>query len=221
LHVDIRRCADNLVAFQDERLEHTTDGQGPIIEQNAAQLAQLDAGYQFGPQEHFPFRGQHLKILTLDQVLERYPSTAFILDIHSNTIDIHKQVIEAVERHQADQRVLIQSDHDVILSSIKELRPMWLFGTGTRDLTRSHLLTSVFLASMAPLLGDVLIAPMQIRGHDVVQEDLIREVHRRHKKFFVSDVDDPNTLTHLRQLGVDGVISNRPAAIWPLFKQNL
>lgn len=214
LHLDVRQCRDDLVLMRDDRLDRTTNAQGRVLDFSAKQLAQLDAAYSFLPENHFPLRGKGLGVPTLREALHRYPKAWMILDIHSDTRDIHKEVMSLVDEFHAGPRVLLQSDYDVVLSAIKESRPQWLFGTGIRDLTRTQILSSIFLETVAPILGDVFVTPVEVDHHEVLPERIIREVHRRGKKIIAGPINDSQGLMLWRQKGLDGIMTDRPSALW-------
>jgi glycerophosphoryl diester phosphodiesterase len=67
LETDVRASKDGvLVLMHDERVDRTTDGEGPVAELTLEELRRLDAGSNYNPR----FAGE--RIPTLDELLERF-----------------------------------------------------------------------------------------------------------------------------------------------------
>lgn len=47
-----------------------------------------------------------------------------------------------------------------------------------------------------------------------VDRSAVRAAHRRGLKVFVYTIDDPKTANDLLDMGVDGIISNKPTMLW-------
>lgn len=86
-----------IVLYRPSDLKSLTNLQGPISSHTAAQLSKADAGYFF-EQPSYPFRHKGIGIPTLEQVLKKWPSTFFYIDIKSPDADPNKlaQALEAV-----------------------------------------------------------------------------------------------------------------------------
>src|SRR5574340_1218890 len=75
LELDVHGTRDGvIVVIHDDTLERTTKGQGAVRDHTWSALSQLDAGYHFTHDGRtFPFRGQGVRLPTLDAVLQRFP----------------------------------------------------------------------------------------------------------------------------------------------------
>ena len=74
IEFDIHATADDrIVLFHDDTLERTTDGQGVVETHTLEQLQGLDAGHGFTADlgGSFPFRGNGVRIPTIDAAAER------------------------------------------------------------------------------------------------------------------------------------------------------
>ena len=71
LEMDIHTTADGApVVMHDETVDDTTDGTGPLLSFTSAELKELDAGYDWTPDDGqtFPYRGQGITVPTLEEV---------------------------------------------------------------------------------------------------------------------------------------------------------
>ena len=58
-----------------------------------------------------------------------------------------------------------------------------------------------------------LQVPTKARGHTLVDERFVRAAHRRGLQVHVWTIDDPDEMTGLLDLGVDGIMTDRPAVL--------
>ena len=84
LESDLHLTRDGVVVMaHDETVDRTTEGSGPLREFSFAELSKLDAGYRFSADggRTFPFRGQGLRIPTLEEGLKVFPGARFNLEL--------------------------------------------------------------------------------------------------------------------------------------------
>ena len=80
--IDVRLSRDNQVmVFHDATLERTTNGNGLVRAMDAASLKQLDAAFNFTLDNQWPQRGTGVQIITLTELLERYPGVRVNIDL--------------------------------------------------------------------------------------------------------------------------------------------
>jgi hypothetical protein len=130
----------------------------------------------------------------------------FVLNVPDNVEGIHVQVANFLRQEKVFNRVIVQSDYDVILISIKELEPLWLYGTGRGELTRFLMMHSLYLETLVGVSGDVFFSPFRLNKKASIDARVVAEIHRRHKKIVVGPVHTEEEYHYLRELRVDGVI---------------
>jgi glycerophosphoryl diester phosphodiesterase len=114
LWLDVQESADEqLVVINDVRLERTTNGRGPVREQNVRELKRLDAGRWFG----WRFRGQ--RIQTLPEILERFRDRAgFVVALRAGSDvypGIEERALGLLHLYGAADRTLVASaDHNAL-----------------------------------------------------------------------------------------------------------
>lgn len=148
----------------------------------------------------------HPEIRELTDVLGKYSQQKFILNVADNVENIDKNLVEALKDLSADKRVLIQSNYNVVINSIKELKPFWLYGSSQADLMRLLTFESMWILSATPFKGDVLIAPFVLLGRPAFHEVTIEEMRRRHKKIVLGPALDKKEFDDAARLKADGVI---------------
>jgi glycerophosphoryl diester phosphodiesterase len=95
LELDAQLTADGqVVTHHNGTVDAQTDGSGAIADMTLAELRELDAGHGFeGAAGTFPYRGQGLRIATLDEVLTTFPDTFLIVELKT---DGGPGIVEAV-----------------------------------------------------------------------------------------------------------------------------
>ena len=132
IELDVQLSADgHAVVFHDDRLDRTTNAQGPLAERTLAELKALDTGSWFDPR----FSGE--TIPTLDEVLawakDRVP--LFIELKHSVPPDpaLGAAVVERILAHGMTERVVVISFEHLALRWVKERAPELATGALYRE----------------------------------------------------------------------------------------
>lgn len=199
IETDCRVTADGeVVLFHDESLTRL-NGDGRHV--SAVSTREL--------QEIF---SEHGGLLTVAQALASFPGTRFNIDVKTDA------AAEPLGRIVAEyaERVLVTSFSDsrrraALASALKagaEIRPATSGGSGTivalRGLSAAHL-------SPARLLRDIdaVQIPEKQGGLRILTPALLRAAHRHDVEVHVWTVNEPEDMTRLVALGVDGVVSDR------------
>jgi glycerophosphoryl diester phosphodiesterase len=198
---DVQRTADgHLVVFHDDDLQRICGVAGRVVTSTLAQLRELDAGRQFGPQ----FAGE--PIPTLDEVIEALPASAF-LNIEAKRFRLRSDgleagIAEAIRRHSLAGRCIVSSFNPVLLwrlARIDRTIPLGLLYApdlpfGFRQGWPRHLLR---LKALHPHFEQVTPALMQ-------------QLHARGQQLNTWTVNEPAEMRRLIGLGVDSIITDRP-----------
>ena len=144
--------------------------------------------------------------IRLQDFLVLFPETKMILNILDNVDGVHTQLMAAVEGRLPEQRFLFQSSADIILKSLKDKKPMWLYGSSQSDLMKILTFESLGLEATSPFRGDVLIAPMQISGRAAFNENVLTEILRRKKTIFLGPLINNREVEQAASFRPNGLI---------------
>lgn len=198
IELDLHISRDGeLVIIHDDTLDRTTDGHGPVHARSLQELRQLDAGRWFGES----FAGQRIPMLA--EVLERFAGTIpLALEVKAGSAffrGIEERVISVLREHQVISQVAVASfDHHALLK-LKELEPS--------------------LRTAALLVGRPMSMPIIARecGADAMalecglitrrEVDACRAVGLQVMAWVVNE---PARMRYFIDLGVDGIITDRP-----------
>jgi glycerophosphoryl diester phosphodiesterase len=204
LEIDVHASADGVaVVHHDSRLERTTDGSGQLETLRTAELAEL----RVAGRETIPL---------LEQVLAELPGIRFTIELKSDTVV--EPVLALLARLDAWGRVCLGSYSEARLRRARRLGGQRLFTSMARP-SAIGLRSRAWLAGLPrplcalptpPVRGDLAQLPPRYKGIRVIDAALVATVHRSGREIHVWTVDDPAEMTALLDLGVDGLLSDRP-----------
>jgi len=213
LEIDVHLSRDGvLVVSHDPTLERCTDGEGTIAEHLWAELQRLDAGYRFTRDGGvtFPFRGTGLRLPRLDQVLADHPNVRFNIELKANQPGAAEALADVIRQASATYRVCLGSEHDDLAARLVSAIPDACFFYPRALLTNlvMALRTNAPWSWQEPYL--VLDVPLEHAGTRIVDHALLRAAEAAGRWVNVWTVDDTAQMRDLADLGVGGIMTDRP-----------
>lgn len=201
--LDVQLTRDGVpVLLHDPTLARTAGRPERIRDVTLARLATVDAGVGAWAE-----RG--VRVPPLAEVLHAFPAMPMLIDL--KTRQARHAVARVLREADAVRRVVIASFTRGALSLFRE--PPWLIGAGRRDILRLYLCARLGLRSPPPACA-VIAPPDYWKGWlEVPIEGFVREARRHGRPVHVWTVDDPDRARELWRRGVNGIITNRPAAM--------
>ena len=198
LETDVHLTADGVIlAFHDDSLDRVTDRSGVISECTAAEVAQA----RISGVEHIP---------TLDELFDTFPDTCINIDPKDDRVV--GPLVETIQRHEALNRICIGSFSGRRLTQCRRLLgPGLCTSAGPLDTARFRL-ASLGLAP-TPTSINCLQVPVRQSGIPVVDRRFVDHAHERGLQVHVWTIDEPNDMHRLLDLGVDGLMTDRPSTL--------
>lgn len=215
VELDVRLTADGeVVVIHDGDTARVTGVSGSVEARSLAELRRLDAGFAWTPDggRSFPWRGRGLLVPTLAEVLGRYP--AMLFNVEAKTAD--PRLAEALaERLRAAGRVdavCLGSSLDEQGERLRSLLPAACHfmpsGAATCHVLAAH---AGGRATGCPEGWDVADLPLRTDdGLTVVDALTVGYFHGLGIPVHVWTVDEEADMRALLDLGVDGIMSDRP-----------
>lgn len=202
LETDLHVTRDGrLVAFHDDVLDRVTTSTGAVAKRTSEELSRVRiAGTDPVP--------------SFDELLEEFPDVRWNIDPKSDDAVI--AVAEAVRRHRAAERVNIGAFSGRRLARLRDL-----LGPGTCTTAApkevAALVASARLGRRLRPSGTAqygcLQVPVAYRGVTIVSEAFLDAAHCRGAQVHVWTIDDPAEMHRLLDLGVDGIMTDRPSVL--------
>jgi glycerophosphoryl diester phosphodiesterase len=206
LELDVHATADGIpVVHHDRTLDRTTDAVGRLAGRTAAELDRVRV------------RGVHRSepVPHLYDVLAALPATRVTVELKSAAAV--RPVLDVLARLDAWDRVCVGGYHEPWLRAARDLAGPELFtsmaqhsviGLRLRGWRRQG--SRVPAALIPQVRGDLAQLPHRFGGVTVVDADVLRVAHDGGREVHVWTVDDPDTMAGLLDLGVDGILTDRP-----------
>lgn len=202
VELDVRQTTDgHLVLLHDRDLRRVAGDPRPIWEVPFAEVRRLDAGRWFGP----AFEGE--PIPTLSEAIDTLRGRAGLyLEIKTapQTPDLTRRVVATLQRENFVDQTLLAALEPAVLYQARQLEPT----------LRTSLLVHSAIGAVegqpfeALALREALVTPARaaaVRGHD----------HALH----VWTVNDRRAMSRLIDIGVDNIITDRPALLAGLLEE--
>ena len=198
LETDVHLTADGVVvALHDASLDRVADRSGAVADLTWAEVsgARID-GVGTIPR--------------LDDLLTSFPRARFNIDPKSDAV--LEPLLERLQASHALERVCIGSFSDRrVARAAERLGPSLCTSPGPRGIAR--LRAASVGAPVGAVTGGCVQVPTRARGVTIVTERFIREVHRRKMAVHVWTIDDPDEMHRLLDLGVDGIMTDKPRVL--------
>jgi glycerophosphoryl diester phosphodiesterase len=230
LELDVHATVDReLVVCHDATVDRTTNAAGAIASMTLEELRRLDNAYWWVPGEvvapgrpdaEYAYRGKapsdlSLCVATLREVLEEFPGVFLNLDI--------KQTAPAVAPYEAALAGLLGEygrGDDVIVASFNDAATDALSAEAPEIATSAGTLaTAAFWqavqqdAEPPPTRHVALQVPPAYEAIAIVDERFVEAAHRQGLAVHVWTIDEADEMRRLIDLGVDGIMSDRPSVL--------
>jgi len=198
LETDVHATSDGvLMAFHDPTLDRVTDSLGVI---NELPYAQVKRALVDG-REPIPL---------FEDLLTTFPEARLNIDPKEDSSV--EPLMRMLRRHDCLDRVCIGAFSDKRLAHIRsELGSEVCLGLGPRQIARLRATTVGLPAKRFP--GQVAQVPMKAGVVKLVESRFIESARRNNIAVHVWTIDDEDVMRHLLDLGVDGIMTDRPAVL--------
>lgn len=209
LEFDIRVSADGVaVVHHDPTVVRTTDGRGEVSRLTFAQLRELDAGANFTADggRTWPYRGKGHRIPSFDEVLEAFPSTPFLIEVKTPLAST--AIKQAIEKHKAESRCLVDSIHAPALRIFRDSNIP--YGAASGDVAR--LMKEVLIGSrITPINYRALCIPLYYYGLPLPVKRFTKVAPQYDCRVHIWTINSPSAARDYWNAGVNGIITDDPA----------
>ena len=208
LETDLHLTSDRvLVCVHDHTVDRTTEASGLLSEFTFSDIAALDAGYRHRSPEGHIFRGTGISIPSFEEAVTTLGHVSFVVDL--KIAGLAEPLAEMINDLDLHDRLIVGSFSDQRLEEFREVT------RGTVPTSTGSVLTRSWLVASRVGRGgggeaSALQIPTHLRGVRVANRKLVDTAHKYGLLVHVWTVNDPNDMESLLDLGVDGLITDRP-----------
>jgi glycerophosphoryl diester phosphodiesterase len=223
LELDVHATRDGeIVVIHDATVDRTTDGSGAVAGMTLEELRRLDAGYRFSPDggRTFPYRGRGTRIPTLAEVYAQFPDVRVNADIKEIRAGTEEVVLRVIRRAAAEVRTLVASnDHAVVRRFRRVSGGRIRTAASRREIAAFYLMSCSRLEALGRPAYDALQVPVEHKGITLVTPRFLGAAHSRDVRVDVWTINDAAEMRRLWDLGVDGVMTDRPGVLAGLLEE--
>ena len=217
---DVRVTADGvLLCYHDPVLSRTTNGHGLVAGSTFDEIRRLDAGYRHRLDDGFPFRGQGIAVPTFAAMAAMFPEAGWVVDLKAEGTE--EPLAGAIAEFDLADRVIVGSFSSERVERFRQLTD----GKVATSTPPGETLRAV-LAAAVPRLDKAgagvfhpttcaLQVPASWYGMPIVSPALVALAHSVGRLVHVWTVNGVDEVADLTELGVDGLITDRPDLVAP------
>jgi glycerophosphoryl diester phosphodiesterase len=201
LETDVRVTADGVpIVFHDPALDRVTDRSGRVDQLTWNELA----GARIGGRE---------SVLRLEELLGAWPDVRFNLDIKAP--GVVAPLARTVRRLRVEDRICVGSFSDARVAAARRVfGPTVCTSLGPRGVAALRLSSySPRAAGLVRIPAGCAQVPLQLGGRALVDERFVAAAHARGLQVHVWTVNTRAETETMLDLGVDGVMTDRPAML--------
>ncbi len=226
-HVDIRLTKDEeIVLFTDETVERTSTSSGFIKDFTLAELKQIHFGANFECLDgHKTYEEDHIDIVTLREVLEKYTDKVFIIDIKDNPDTYEGSLMPSklwrlIEELGVSNQVIVTSAYSEQIDRFNlYAQNRVALGAGDAEITKAYTaFTSQFGHLYHPKV-DVFVIPLKSSVMNFDSPKFIQFLKDLNVPVIFKGINDLVTMSRLTRTGAQGVITDRPDLAQPLLQK--
>jgi len=235
IELDVHATKDRrLVVCHDDSVDRTTNHHGAIATLTLAELYEMDNAHwwingdvvtpgreasEYLLRDRAP-SDRRYAVATLEEVAASFPGVLLNIDIKRTSPDVepYESLLgDELQRLEITDSVIVASFHDEAIQRFRSLAP----GVATSAATNE---TATFYFSH--LEGTPVVAPVSafqvpatFANVDVVTESFVEAAHEGGVAVHVWTINDVDEMARLVDLGVDGLVSDRPTPLAALLKE--
>lgn len=216
LELDIHETSDGeIVVMHDDDVDRTTDCTGAIKEMTFAEIRQCDAGFGLEVDGGYPYAGMGLVVPTLQEVFDRYPDTAFVIEIKQESPSMVDHFVDVVREYEATDKIIGSAFSDGVLAELRAAAPEIASNMGVNETLQFWGKSFQPLEPDYVAPGEFAQVPTQYnvgdRIVDVLHPGFVPRAHELGMYVHIWTINDEEEMRFLIETyGVDGIMTDDP-----------
>ena len=147
------------------------------------------------------------QVLLISDFKEQLKKHKIIFNVLDSVIAVHEVFLDNMKEisFEAGDNFIVTSEYEQPVKALKELVPAWLYGSTKPEILKIVAMQSMHVLEAANIRADVVIHPLKIHNQFFFNEDLLKELAHRYKRFIVGPVT-PEEIPQARALGAFAII---------------
>jgi glycerophosphoryl diester phosphodiesterase len=229
VEIDIHPTTDSqLAVFHDWTIDCRTNGRGVTHEQSLKTLKKLDIGYGYTADggQTYPFRGRAIGLMpTFDEIVQEFPDRKFLVD-QKDTFEKTIQILaNSLKKYPSVQRqniyiFSVEELYQLLKQEVPEVQKIFPTRQEAKDCI-SQYFTMLFSGNLSQSCSKYALAiPISYLKYVPGWPSLfLSKARQANLKIYAIEVDTTNDLERVKELPIDGIVTNRIEIIGPLLKR--
>jgi len=227
IEFDIRMTKDgHLIVLHDETVDRTTNGEGEVSSFTLAELKKLDAAYRFHDiRGRYIYRNQGVTIPTVEEVFQQLTDVKFNIELKEppkkqTYPEMEKKLWELIKKYNMQEKVLISSFSDDILSKFQEHAKDFVALSASKQETQKFVFYhKLFLNRLYRPKVDAIQLEPSYGFIDLEDERIINGAKKLNMGIHYWTINDEDEMRHLLEKGATGIITDRPDLLMRVMKE--
>lgn len=212
LEMDAHMTRDGaLVLMHDDTVDRTTDGKGRIRDLTLAEIRALEVAHHWTQDgTSHPYRGQGLRVPTLEEVFRRFPDYPMLIEIKQEAPSMAETLCQTIRAHGKHETAMVASFSDLAMAELRRACPEVATSASPAEIERFVALDTLWLAGTVSPEYTAFQVPTTYRGITVVTPGLVAGARARGVQVHVWTINQPEDMQRLIDMDVDAILTDRP-----------
>ena len=200
------------VLIHDDTVDRTTNGSGMVSEFTLEELQDLEVGGNWTQDGGvtYPFKGQGLRIPTVEEVFQRFPDYPMVIEIKQETPSMAEPFCALIRQYNMSEKVLVPSFSDQTISEFRAACPE-VATAASGDEVRNFVIANFLLATnVLDPAYQAFQVPESSGGIPIVIPHFVNSAHDHAVQVHIWTVNDADDMKRFLEMGGDGIMTDRP-----------
>ena len=222
LELDVHMSKDgHIVVMHDDTVDRTTNGSGKINEITLKEIKSLEVGGDWSPDggKTFPYRGAGLRVPTLAEVFYLFPDKPMNIEIKQAEPSMAQPLCDMIRNFGMSEMVLVPSFSDKAMEEFRTACPEVATAASSGEARLFVILNFALLTNLLTPQYEAFQVPQESSGIPIVIPHFVNRAHSRNLQVHVWTVNNPGEMQRLIDMGVEGIMTDRPDLLLDLREQ--
>ncbi len=227
MEMDVVLTKDSiLITHHDPTIKRLSNGEGKVADYTYEELKLFNFGAKFKDLDgNYPYRDTIIPPANLEDVLAKYSSKyQFCIELKDYSPELGqraaRQLYSLLKKYNMEDRTLVACFEDDVLKYFREITEEKVHvSSGKKQTKQFVILDMLFLGNFFTGKTAALQIPIEREGFKLDKKSLIETAHRKNIAVHYWTINKEEEMRHLIDLGVDGIITDRPDLLIKVLKE--
>ncbi len=227
MEMDVVLTKDSiLITHHDPTIKRLSNGEGKVADYTYEELKQFNFGHNFKDRDgNYPYRDTIIPPANLEDVLAKYGSKyQFCIEMKDYSEELGqcaaRQLYRLLQKYNMEDRTLVACFEDDVLDYFRQMTGGKIhISSGKKQTKQFVILDMLFLGNFFTGKTSALQIPVEREGFKLNKKSLINTAHRKNMAVHYWTINKEEQMRELIDLGVDGIITDRPDLLIKVLKE--